>query len=134
VTCGSLGVVGALPHQHRARNIQLDLRDLRTDADRIEVWLRTVLGDIEVIVAEGVDATLIGRTVLGDRKVDVARVPRLVGTPRVVVHARAVFGDLRLRSLPPGENPSRWRAVMDRPAERHLPPAPPSPPVPPQLP
>ena len=53
--------------------------------------------------------------------------PRLAGTPRIVVHARTMFGDLRLRSLAPGESPSRWRALMNRLAER-LPPIPPLPP------
>jgi hypothetical protein len=78
-------------------------------------------------VAEGVDAELQGRTVLGDRKVELAPVQRLAGTPLVVVHARAVFGDLRLRSLAPGQSASRWRALLDRLAER-IPPTPPPPP------
>ena len=102
-------------------DVRLDLRALRTDADRIDLYLSTVFGDIEVIVAEGVDAELQGRTVFGDRRTDLAAVPRLAGTPRIVVHARATFGDLRLRSLAPGESASRWRALMDRLAERNRP-------------
>ncbi len=113
-------------------DIKLDLRGLRTDADRLDLYLSTVFGDIEVIVAEGVDAELEGRTFFGDRRTDLAPVPRLAGTPRIVVHARTMFGDLRLRSLAPGESPSRWRALMGRLAER-FPPVPP-PPVPPPLP
>ncbi|SNS27148.1 protein of unknown function [Geodermatophilus pulveris] len=103
-------------------DVRLDLRGLRTDADRVEVTLSAVFGDIDVVVAEGVDAELRGRTVFGDRKTDLAAVPRLAGTPRIVVHARTVFGDLRLRSLAPGESASRWRAMVDRLAQRHLPP------------
>jgi hypothetical protein len=80
-------------------DIRIDLRGLRTDADRLDLYLSTVFGDIDVIVAEGVDAELQGRTVLGDRKVELAAVQRLAGTPLIVVHAKAVFGDLRLRSL-----------------------------------
>jgi hypothetical protein len=117
-------------------DVRLDLRNLRTDADRIELVLGTVFGDVDVIVAEGVDAELQGWTVFGDKKTQLAPVPRVAGTPRVFVRARAVFGDLKLRSLAPGESPSRWRAVMDRLAQRHLappppPPIPPAPPVPP---
>ena len=111
-------------------DIKIDLRGLRTDADRVELYLSTVFGDVEVIVAEGVDAELQGRTVFGDRRTDLAPVPRLAGTPRIVVHARTMFGDLRLRSLAPGESASRWRALMNRLAER-LPPLPPAPPAPP---
>ncbi|MCZ2858033.1 DUF1707 SHOCT-like domain-containing protein [Blastococcus sp. VKM Ac-2987] len=102
-------------------DIRIDLRGLRTDADRIDLTLSTVFGDIDVILAEGVDGELHGRTVFGDRKVQLAPVPRLAGTPLVVVHARAVFGDLRLRSLAPGDSPTRWGALMERLAQRRRP-------------
>ncbi len=99
-------------------DLRIDLRGLRTRADRIELYLSTVFGDIDVIVAEGVDAELRGRTVLGNRKVELAPVQRLAGTPLVVVHAKAIFGDLRLRSLAPGDSPSRWGALLERLAQR----------------
>jgi hypothetical protein len=114
-------------------DIRIDLRGLRTDAGRVDLHLSTVFGDVEVIVSEGVDAQLEGRTVFGDRKIQLAPVQRLAGTPLIVVHARAIFGDLTVRSLAPGESPSRWRALLDRLADRHLPPSPP-PPVPPPVP
>jgi hypothetical protein len=116
-------------------DIQLDLRGLRTGADRVELHLSTVFGDIDVIVAEGVDAELRGRTVFGNRKVQLAPVERLAGTPLVVVHAKAIFGDLRLRSLAPGESAGRWTALMERLAQRRqLPPAPPMRGAPPPFP
>ena len=104
-------------------DIKIDLRDLRTDAEVIELDLSTVLGDIEVIVPEGVDGELNGWTVLGNRVMELAAVPRLAGTPRVVIRAHAIFGDLRLRSLAPGESASKWRALLDRLAQRPQPPA-----------
>ncbi len=96
---------GTTPPQHVSTifgDVRIDLRALRTDAERIDLFLSTMFGDIDVIVAEGVDAELQGRTVLGDRKVKLAPVQRLAGTPLIVVHGRTVFGDLRLRSLAPG--------------------------------
>jgi hypothetical protein len=99
-------------------DVRIDLRGLRTHADRIDLHLSTVFGDIDVIVAEGVDAELRGRTVFGDRKVQLAPVQRLAGTPLVVVHAKAIFGDLKLRSLAPGDSPTRWGALMERLAQR----------------
>jgi Domain of unknown function (DUF1707) len=99
-------------------DVRIDLRGLRTSDDRIDLYLSTVFGDIDVIVAEGVDAELHGRTVIGDRKVQLAPVQRLAGTPLVVVHAKAIFGDLKLRSLPPGDSPTRWGALMERLAQR----------------
>jgi Domain of unknown function (DUF1707) len=99
-------------------DVRIDLRGLRTHADRIDLYLSTVFGDIDVIVAEGVDAELHGRTVFGDRKVQLAPVQRLAGTPLVVVHAKAILGDLKLRSLAPGDSPTRWGALMERLAQR----------------
>ena len=105
-------------------NVRIDLRDLRTDAESIELHLSTVLGDVDVIVSEGVDAELQGWKVIGNRTTELAPVPRLAGTPRIVVRAHTVLGDLRLRSLAPGESVSRWRDLLDRLAQRPRPPAP----------
>jgi hypothetical protein len=90
-------------------NIRIDLRDLRSSDERVELDLWTVLGDIDVILPEGVDGELEGFAVLGNRRVELAPVPRTPGTPRVVVRAHVVLGDLKLRSLAPGEPVSRWR-------------------------
>lgn len=120
-TFGDIKLAGTTAPQRAGTvfgDVRLDLRGLRTGAERVDVWLSTVFGDVDVIVAEGVDAELQGRTVLGDRKVDLAAVPRIEGTPLIVVRARSIFGDLRLRSLPAGVNASRWRAMLDRLAQR----------------
>lgn len=101
-------------------DVRIDLRGLRTDAEQIDLHLGTVFGDIDVIIAEGVDGELHGRTVFGNRKVRLAPVPRLAGTPLVVVHATTIFGDLQLRSLAPGESASRWTALLERLAQRRL--------------
>jgi len=121
---GDIRLAGAsVPQRVRTvfGDVQIDLRAVRTSADRMDLFVSTIFGAIDVIVAEGVDAELQGRTVLGNRKVELAPVQRLRGTPLVVVHARAVFGDLRLRSLAPGESARRWKAVLDRLAQGRLP-------------
>lgn len=101
-------------------DVRIDLRGLRTHEDRLDLHLGSVFGDIDVIVAEGVDGELHGSTVFGHRKVELAPVARLAGTPLVVVHARTIFGDLRLRSLAPGVSASRWGALLERLAQRRL--------------
>jgi hypothetical protein len=105
-------------------DVRIDLRGLRTAEDTVYLQLGTFLGDVEVIVSGGVAAQLEGWTFFGSRKTDLAAVPRLPGTPRVVVRGWTFFGDLKLRSLAPGESASRWRAVMERLAQRRLPPPP----------
>jgi hypothetical protein len=128
---GDIRVAGGAAAPRRAGtvfgDVRIDLRGLRTDAERIELDLSTVFGDVEVIVSEGVDAELQGWTIFGDRRTELAAVPRLAGTPLIVVHAWTVFGDLRLRSLAPGDSPSRWGALMERLAQRRMPPPPPPP-------
>jgi hypothetical protein len=109
-------------------DVRIDLRGLRTSAQTVHLQLNTVFGDVEVIVSEGVAAEIEGWTVFGDRRIELAAVPRLPGTPHVVVRGWTVFGDLKLRSLAPGESPSRWRAVLDRLADRRPPLPPPAPP------
>ena len=105
-------------------DVRVDLRGLRTAAGTVHLELSSVFGDVEVVVGEGVPAQLSGRTVFGDRRTDLAAVPQVPGAPRVVVTGRSVFGDLRLRSLPPGVPTSRWRAVLDRlGGRRQLPPS-----------
>jgi hypothetical protein len=127
---GDIHLAGAVPPERASSvfgDVRIDLRAVRTGADRIELFLSSTFGHVDVILAEGMDGELHGRTVFGHRKVELAPGPRPVGTPYVVVHARTVFGDLRLRSLAPGESPSRWKAMLDRLAHtrRPLPPPPP---------
>ena len=77
-----------------------------------------------------------GWTLFGDRQIELGAGAPSAGHPAVVVHARTVFGDLRLRSLAPGESASRWGALMDgspsgacRHRRRPMPPPLPPPPV-----
>jgi hypothetical protein len=134
---GDIRVAGGSTAPRRAGtvfgDVRIDLRGLRTDADRLELHLTTVFGEVDVVVSEGVEAELHGWTLFGDRRTELTPVPRLAGTPVIVVHARSVFGDLTVRSLAPGESPSRWRAVLERLAQRRMPP-PPLPGAPPPFP
>jgi hypothetical protein len=130
-----LAVVSAPPRRAATvfGDVRIDLRGLRTSDERIELHLSTVFGDIDVILAEGVDGELHGRTVFGNRKIELAPVERLAGTPLVVVHATTIFGNLRLRSLAPGASASRWAALLERLAQRTIPPLP-APGAPPPIP
>ncbi len=113
-------------------DIQFDLRD--SVCSESEVWIegRTLFGNVEVIVPEGIEAELTGFTIFGDRRLELAAVPRSPQTPTVHVHGMTVFGDLRIRSLAPGESGSAWRRMLDRwrgapPSAKQLPHRPPSP-------
>ncbi|CAN5299621.1 DUF1707 domain-containing protein [soil metagenome] len=93
-------------------DVRFDLRDSICSEPEVRIEARTVFGDVVVIVPEGVEAELTGFTLFGDRRLELAPVPRNPHTPFVRVHGSTVFGDLRVRSLQPGESSSAWRRML----------------------
>lgn len=108
-------------------DVRFDLRDSVCSEAEVTIEGRTVFGDVVVIVPEGVEAELAGFTIFGDRRLDLAPVPRQPHTPVVRVHGLTIFGDIRVQSLPPGEHASRWRRTLHK--WGHGPPPPPLPPL-----
>lgn len=80
----------------------LDLRTAYTDSDEVVIKAWSMFGDVELLVPEGVEVELTGICVFGDRRVDVAAVPRVPGTPRVRLVAMSLFGDASVRTQPKG--------------------------------
>jgi len=68
--------------------------DLRRDdlPDRVDVLVRSVMGDVEVLVPPGASVHLSGFSVMGDRKSDVGEGPG----PEVHVDAIAVMGSVKV--------------------------------------
>jgi hypothetical protein len=54
------------------------------------------MGDVKVYVPDGVDVQLSGIAVMGDKQVLVREAPAGQPSPKVVVKARAVMGDVRV--------------------------------------
>lgn len=95
-------------------DLQFDLREAVCSSAEVRIVGFTVFGDVEVIVPEGVEAELSGITIFGDRKLELAAVSRSPQTPLVLVRGTSVFGDLKVRSLAPGESASAWRRALHR--------------------
>jgi hypothetical protein len=93
-----------LPSGLRTRTVfgscELDLRNVLTGSDVIEIDGTCAFGEIKVIVPEGVDVDLTGATVFSSRELSLAPVPRVHGTPRVRVAINAYFGSVRVTSEP----------------------------------
>lgn len=94
--------------------VSLDLREATCGSPEVRIEGFTVFGNVKVIVPEGVEAELSGLTIFGDRRLELAPVPRSPQTPVVHVHGVSVFGDLKVRSLAPGEPASAWRRALKR--------------------
>jgi Domain of unknown function (DUF1707)/Cell wall-active antibiotics response 4TMS YvqF len=80
-------------------DVELDLRGaLISGDDEIVLNVLGLIGDAEVVAPEGVEVELTGFTLLGDRKIDLAPVPRVPGTPVVRVRVITLIGDAKVRS------------------------------------
>ncbi|QXJ20533.1 DUF1707 and DUF2154 domain-containing protein [Actinomadura graeca] len=77
-------------------DVELDLRGAQVPTGEVTVHATAVMGDIKIIVPDGVSVRLSGRAVMGERRVAV-REPR-PGAPVPVVHvnANAVMGDIKI--------------------------------------
>lgn len=59
-------------------------------------WVAAVMGDVKVYVPDGVDVQLRGVAVMGDKKLMVREAPAGQPSPRVLVKATAVMGDVKV--------------------------------------
>lgn len=80
-------------------DVDLDLRGaLIEHDDEIVINVYGLLGDAKVTVPEGVEVELMGFSLLGDRRVELAAVPRVPGTPVVRVRVITLLGDAKVLS------------------------------------
>ncbi|MGK5680598.1 DUF1707 SHOCT-like domain-containing protein [Actinoplanes sp. URMC 104] len=79
---------------------ELDLREVLTDQDVIEIAGSCTFGELKVIVPEGVEVDLTGAVAFSSRKMHLAAVPRLAGTPEVRIHLTSWFSNVEVVSRP----------------------------------
>ena len=79
-------------------DVAIDLRGAYVKSDEVLIRFWGLFGDAKVTVPEGVEVDLSGFCLFGDRKLEVAPLPRIPGTPRIRVIAYSLFGDAIVRS------------------------------------
>ena len=79
---------------------QIDFRGAEIDADEVHVVAVAFWGGIDIIVPEGIEVGLDGVPVMGGKSAQVKNVPRLPGSPRILVHAYPIMGGVTVRSRP----------------------------------
>jgi hypothetical protein len=81
----------------------LDLRGALVNEDAVaagvvEITLVSLIGDLRVVVPEGVDVEVGGLVVIGDRKLELATVAPRPGTPRVKLRVFGLISDVTVHS------------------------------------
>lgn len=77
---------------------QLDLRQVEVTSSEVEIAAYAIMGDVKVIVPEGVEVELTGVAIMGDKKYKVRDTRPLPGAPLVRVRAYALMGDVKVES------------------------------------
>jgi hypothetical protein len=78
-------------------DVVLDLREATVTAPETHVEARTVFGDVELLVPEGVEVEVRARTVFGDVRQETGEAGA-PGAPRIVLTGGTLFGDVRVRT------------------------------------
>lgn len=77
-------------------DVVLDLREAEVRTDRVEILAVSVMGDVKIIVPDGVNVDLDGMAIMGDKKVKVNQAPPGMNVPVVRVQAYAIMGDVKV--------------------------------------
>ncbi|MFI6732939.1 DUF1707 domain-containing protein [Nonomuraea sp. NPDC050451] len=77
-------------------DVLLDLREAEVRTDMVDIMAVSVMGDVKIIVPDGVNVDLDGMAVMGDKRVDVLQAAPGMNVPVVRVRAYAVMGDVKV--------------------------------------
>ncbi|MFI6520584.1 DUF1707 domain-containing protein [Spirillospora sp. NPDC050679] len=77
-------------------DVVLDLREAQVPTGEVSVVATAVMGDIKIIVPDGVSIDLTGYAVMGDRRVLVREAAPGQRAPVVRVRAQAIMGDIKI--------------------------------------
>lgn len=77
-------------------DVVIDLREAEVRGNEIDITAVSVMGDVKIIVPDGVDVDLDGVAVMGDKKVKVDEAPTGRNAPKVRVRAYAIMGDVKV--------------------------------------
>jgi Domain of unknown function (DUF1707)/Cell wall-active antibiotics response 4TMS YvqF len=77
-------------------DVVLDLRGAEVPRGDVDITATAVMGDVKVYVPDGVDVQLTGLAVIGDKQLMVREAPPGQPSPRVVVRATVLMGDVKV--------------------------------------
>jgi hypothetical protein len=95
-------------------DIVLDLRSAICSDPEIEITAFALMGDVDILVPDGVEVEVTGFTLMGDKEIRLAPVARIPGTPLIRVRAYAVMGDVTVGSAGVAADVRGWRRWIER--------------------
>jgi class 3 adenylate cyclase len=84
-------------------NCLVDLRNAELDGDEVTITAWVFMGNVKVLVPEGIEVELTGAAVMGNRTLSASDARPLPGSPIVRVRARVFMGNVKVRDLPTGQ-------------------------------
>ncbi|WP_089206391.1 DUF1707 SHOCT-like domain-containing protein [Streptosporangium subroseum] len=94
-------------------DVVLDLRQAEVRSGVVDIVATAVMGDVKIIVPDGVDVDLEGIAIMGDKKVQVIEAPPGMNVPLIRVKAYAIMGDVKVigdsRAEPVKKAWAAWR-------------------------
>lgn len=78
-------------------DVVLDLREAHVTAAVMNIEARTIFGDVQLLVPEGVAVDVLSKTLFGSVRQEAGEVAP-AGAPRVTLVGGTVFGDVRVRA------------------------------------
>jgi hypothetical protein len=75
------------------------------------------MGDVTIIVPDGVDVRLDGTAIMGEKTAKKLRTPPVAGAPIIHVHAFAVMGSVEVKPKKQSGSLQRWLGRRTGPAD-----------------
>jgi hypothetical protein len=77
-------------------NVKLDLRQATITAHEVHIHARTIMGNVDVLVPEGVEVDVRANPTIGKLKHETGQAV-VPGAPRIVITGGTLFGDIKVR-------------------------------------
>ncbi|SDH41705.1 DUF1707 SHOCT-like domain-containing protein [Nonomuraea jiangxiensis] len=94
-------------------DVLLDLREAEVRTDMVDITAVSVMGNVKIIVPDGVNVDLDGVAIMGDKRIDVQEAAPGMNVPVIRVKAYAVMGDVKVigdsRAQPLQRGLTAWR-------------------------
>ncbi|GAA4227233.1 hypothetical protein FHR32_000211 [Streptosporangium album] len=94
-------------------DVVLDLREAEVRTGVVDIVATAVMGDVKIIVPDGVDVDLEGIAIMGDKKVQVLEAPPGMNVPLIRVKAYVLMGEVKVigdsRAKPVKKAWAAWR-------------------------